>query len=120
MRCNKKKTDAGTEGGSRLVSLLVSEDPLQDLLVQDQVDVAAGAGPLTLVGFRIPKYLMLDQSSKVHVRRLESLVPLDEHGDKATRDALLSFGVHLRRGQVEQAYQVLDDEIFTWIRIKTT
>ena len=92
------------EKSASLVSLFVTEDLSQDILIQDQVDIGED---FSLIGIRIPKYTLLDASAKIHIRKLESLVPLEEHNDKATRDALLSFGCHLRRGRVEQAYQMV-------------
>ena len=87
-----------------LVSIFVSDES-QELLVQDALDF--DGSDATLVGVFIPKYVVLDQSARMHVRQLDSLASLDEHNDKSTRDALISFNCHLRRGRVEQAYQVV-------------
>ena len=88
---------------SLLISLFITADS-QEVLVQDAVSVGIRQ---KLIGTNIPKVLVLDESIKIVALKLESLAALEEHNDKSTRDALLSFGCHLRRGRVEQAYQVV-------------
>ena len=93
---------------SWIVSLFVPTEQ-QEMLVQDVVPVTAdGGGPIeaVLIGVR-PHFSILDESARIHSRILSSLSSLSEHSDKAARDALLSFSCHLRRGKVEQAYQVV-------------
>ncbi|KZS12398.1 Intraflagellar transport protein 140 [Daphnia magna] len=85
-----------------LVSLLVADDQ-QELLVQDVVPMAMDE----LIGVQLPHYAILDEATKIHMRLLASLASLNDHSDKAARDALLSFSCHLRRGRVEQAYQAV-------------
>lgn len=87
---------------SCLVSLLVADDQ-QELLVQDVVPMAMDE----LIGVQLPHYAILDEATKIHMRLLASLASLNDHSDKAARDALLSFSCHLRRGRVEQAYQAV-------------
>lgn len=94
---------------SWIVSLFVPTEQ-QEMLVQDVVPVTAdGGGPIeaVLIGVRLPHFSILDESARIHSRILSSLSSLSEHSDKAARDALLSFSCHLRRGKVEQAYQVV-------------
>lgn len=85
---------------SCLVSLMISPDQ-EDLLVHDVVSVPVDL----LVGVALPQYAVLDESAKIEMRTLTSLSSLEDHADKAARDALLSFSCHLRRGRIEQAYQ---------------
>lgn len=87
---------------SCLISLLVPTDQ-QELLVQDVIPMSADE----LIGVRLPQYAVLDEATKIHLRLLSSLASLNDHSDKAARDALLSFSCHLRRGRVEQAYQAV-------------
>lgn len=91
---------AGKEN-SCLVSLLVPTEQ-EELLVQDVVPMTTD-----LIGVRLPHYAIVDEATKIHLRLLDSLASLNDHRDKAARDALLSFSCHLRRGRVEQAYQAV-------------
>ena len=92
----------GTEN-SCLISLLVPADQ-QEILVQDVIPITTSD---ELIGVQLPQYAVLDEATKIHMRLLTSLASLNDHSDKAARDALLSFSCHLRRGRVEQAYQAV-------------
>jgi len=89
---------------SGLVSIFVPADQ-QELLVQDVVSLTNT--DQLLIGVHLPQFVLLDETAKVVARDLQSLAGLDDRSDKATRDAILSFSCHLRRGRVEQAYQAV-------------
>jgi len=89
---------------SGLVSIFVPADQ-QELLVQDVVSLTIT--DQLLIGVHLPQFVLLDETAKVVSRDLQSLAGLDDRSDKATRDAILSFSCHLRRGRVEQAYQAV-------------
>ena len=88
-----------------LMSIFVAaDDDGENLLVQDTISIDADQ---CLIGVSIPKLAVLDADVKIRWILLQSLASLEEHNDKLTRDALLSFSCHLRRGYVQQAYQVV-------------
>lgn len=91
-----------------IISLFVPADQ-QEILVQDVIplDEIISSADQLLIGVRLPFYYILDQAARINSRVWTSLASLNEHSDKASRDALLSFSCHLRCGRVEQAYQVV-------------